>query len=203
MLGSAITSTINNAASDAATGLAIASIAGGPIGAIAGGITFAAQTIASLIDSNGPKKLAATQIANNAMYAAQVNLSEWNNYPVSMKTKALQVQYLNQFQQIWGYLTENCSNPSLGSAGQRCISERDHNGIYDYWTTFYDPILNDPQVYDPSLISSVTSLATGSQTIAPTTVVNSATGSSLLTLVESNPTIDLAILAGLVLIAII
>ena len=195
MLGSTTSSIIGNAASDAATGLAIASIAGGPIGAAVGGITFAAQTIANLIDSNGPKKIAATDCANNAMYAANTNVNEWRNYPPNMKTQSLQVQYMNQFMQVWGYLEQCCSDQNLGSAGQRCISERQRGGIYDYFAAYYDPIANDPEVS-----SLATTIVSNNQPILPTTIVNSATGTSLLTYVESNPTSDLFLLGGLAIL---
>jgi hypothetical protein len=199
MLGSFNTGqTISNAASDAVAGYSIALMAGGPAGAIAGGALFAGQLIASLVDQNGPKKLAATEIANNAMYAAQVNVSEWRNYPPNMKTKALQVEYLNNFLKIWGYLTQGCSDPNLGSAGQRCISERDHNGIYDYWAGYYDPILNDPEVYDPTVLPQA--LAVNNQAIQATTIANPVTGGTLINFVEQNPMIDLAILGGIALV---
>lgn len=67
-------------------------------------------------------------------------------------------------QQILNWLQQMCSNPQLGAAGQRCISERlveggtapwcpTHTGC-DWITAYYRPIANDPNVVPDAQIAA-------------------------------------------------
>jgi hypothetical protein len=88
-----------------------------------------------------------------------------------VRYRSMQVQTLAYIDQALAWLQQQCSNPALGDAGARCISERlvrggtapwcpsaDHRGC-DYLTSTRDPISNDTGVVpDPvaaGLLSSV------------------------------------------------
>jgi hypothetical protein len=181
--------------SGATTGAEIGLVAG-PIGA---GIGAAAGAIANLITGlwTNVNNQTATTCANNAEYAGVANLTEWNNYPAYMKTKTLQIQYLNQAEQIWSYLQSCCGQPQLKSAGSRCVSERARGGKYDFLSGYYDPIANDPAVANNSTPVQLVAPLQQDGTVPMTSVINPVTGTtSLLTIVEQNPMLDLALLAA-------
>lgn len=185
--------------SAAASDIAVGAMIGGPVGAAVGAVTFAAQTIANLLN-HGQDKVAATDCSNNAEFAGIANVQEWNNYPPYMKTRALQAQYLNQALEVWKYLEQCCNKPELGDAGKRCISERDRGGKYDFWPYNYDSIANDPQVFDSASSPMITA---GTSVLAPTTIVNPATGGSFVNQLMNNPSLDFELLAGLGLLLLL
>jgi hypothetical protein len=55
---------------------------------------------------------------------------------------------LDAYDQAWAWLQSPaaCGNPSYGSAGNRCISDRAPGGIYPWQTYYRDPIANDPRL---------------------------------------------------------
>ncbi len=69
------------------------------------------------------------------------NLAAWN---ASSKSLANQAQALSNYDNAWQAIVNFCSQASMGSPGQRCISEREPTGIYPYKTWYRDPIANDP-----------------------------------------------------------
>ena len=103
-----------------------------------------------------------TQYANQAEALLRQNLAAYQAIatprPLSAQTAALK-----NFDTIWADLEAQCSNPSLGSAGQRCISDRERGSTaYGGWTWFSayrDPIANDASVYDDSASASVSAAA--------------------------------------------
>jgi hypothetical protein len=107
-----------------------------------------------------------------------------------------QQAFLSACNQIFGWLQQMCGNPALGNAGQRCIGERltrrpcpstlnDSNigggqiAFCDYWSYFYDPVANDPDVAPPvSAVSSATSGVTSAlSSVLPASVSSLLTGS--------------------------
>jgi len=141
-----------------------------PIGALIAAGAAIAGPIIGLFQGCGQTCVQATQYANQAA-DAMTQLS--NNYwSAPVRTIALQQATLQQMQQIMQAMQQACGNPALGSAGQRCISERlvrggtapwcptsDHTGC-DMWTVNYDPIANDPGVVpDSTLAASAASIA--------------------------------------------
>ena len=137
-----------------------------PFVAAAGALVAAA---AKLFAGCGQTCIQATQYADQAGQIAQQIHDLYFAQPV--RTASMQQTALANVQQIIGWLNQMCSNPALGSAGQRCISERivrggtapwcpnPGNKGCDWYTTIVDPIANDPGVVpDPagaSLLSSV------------------------------------------------
>jgi len=126
---------------------------GGPVGIAVGALIGIASQIASLFGGCGQTCVQATQYANQTETLWQQNLETYMNAPVHYAS--LQAAALNNFDTIANALYTACSNPALGSAGQRCISERLVRGsVWDAYAHFRDPIANDPNVVpDPSPVT--------------------------------------------------
>ena len=186
----------NEIASIAATGAAttgalLASLGGialaGPIGAAVAGLIAVGVGIASLFKGCGQTCVEATNIANQLETYWQQNRDNYLNSPVHYYS--MQQAALNNFDTGWAALYKACSDPSLGAAGQRCISERQRGGSSawccnapvhtsvgngmctgcDAFADLRDPIANDPNVVpDPVLgatsVGSETVLGSGTST---------------------------------------
>ena len=143
------------------------------LGGVAGGLAMAAPfagpaapflllaagligPVSQLFKGCGTTCTRATEIANEASAALEQVKNAYFAQPV--RYRASQVAALYTVEQVNGYINQTCADPTLGTAGQRCISERtvrggtapwcptpDHRGC-DYWTAYYDPIANDPDV---------------------------------------------------------
>ncbi len=111
---------------------------------IAGALLAVGVLVFSLLhNSRGLQQDAeTTAIVNKAQTYMQQNLAAWN---ASNKSLANQTLALKNFDDAWQVVMNFCSQPSEGSPGQRCISERQRGGIYDYFAAMRDPISNDPQ----------------------------------------------------------
>lgn len=55
-----------------------------------------------------------------------------------------QQQLLSNFDQLWNYIVQGCSDPALGDPGKRCISERQRGGKYDAFVPYRDSISSMP-----------------------------------------------------------
>lgn len=110
--------------------------------------------IAKLFSGCGQTCTQATQFANQAASALDQMKAAYFAQPVRYKSS--QTAALSYFDQIAGWLQQACSNPALGDAGRRCISERlVHGGTApwcptgtgcDWITAYRDPIANDAGV---------------------------------------------------------
>jgi hypothetical protein len=112
-------------------GSAAASIAGfgaiaGPIGAIAGVLV---GLFTQLFSGCGQSCTLTSQEANQIVAQLQQNLAAWN---ASQKTQSEQTAALANFDYAWSQLEQFCGQPSMGSAGQRCISERERGGVSNW-----------------------------------------------------------------------
>lgn len=174
----AITSGVAAGASTAhVTGSAIAgSIAGGlavvaPFTGPAAPFLMAAAAmvapIASLFKGCGQTCTQATDIANQAEVALRQLRDAYLALPVHWRSA--QVQTLSYMDQIFEQMRAACSNPALGAAGQRCISERLVRGGSAPWcptgtgcdwiSSLRDPVANDSAVQpDPggSILDALT-----------------------------------------------
>lgn len=118
------------------------------------------------------QKVGATTDANEAEYKIKDLLEAWNT---SAKTRSEQVAALAAFDEIWAWLVSpaGCGNTQLGTAGQRCISERMAGGTVPgtggNWFVWYrDPIAHDPNVIpDPVAGSKITRAADGTVVVTP------------------------------------
>ena len=143
---------------------------GGPVGAAVAGLIAVGSLIANMFHGCGQTCVVATQDANKIGALLDQNQAAYMNAPVHYKS--LQAAALNNINTLAAALQQACSDPSLGQAGQRCISERlvrracpstlnDSNigggqiKFCDYWSFYYDPIANDPNVVpDPTPASA-------------------------------------------------
>lgn len=119
------------------------------VGVAIAGITLA---LTAIFMRKGPKqKELATEAVNQVSDLMTKNLNE---YLAGPRTAESQTVALANFDAAWAWLIsqDGCGNPALGSAGQRCISERQRGGSApwcptgtgcDYFATLRDPIAND------------------------------------------------------------
>ena len=135
-----------------------------PIAAAVAGLTAIGLAIANQFSGCGQTCIAATQIANKLQTYWQQNLDTYMNAPVHFAS--MQAAALNNFDFGWNAMVKMCSDPALGDAGVRCISERQRGGASpwccnsptavhvadgmctgcDAFHDFRDPIANDPNV---------------------------------------------------------
>ncbi len=111
-----------------------------------------------LFTKHGAQKEAASKIVDAVEPYMKQNLAAWNE---STKTKAEQVQALANFDSLWKTVLSKESDPSLGDAGKRGISDRSPGGKWDWFAYYRNPIANDPNVQADS-ISSVSNLFSSS-----------------------------------------
>jgi len=100
----------------------------GPIGAVAGALI---GIFSQIFKGCGQTCVIATQDVNQVAVALQQNLTAYQN---SGHTQSEQAAALQNFDAAWAALTSAnaCGNPSLGPAGQRCISERQRGGVSNW-----------------------------------------------------------------------
>lgn len=179
----------------------------GPVGAAIGGLIAVGSLIANMFHGCGQTCVIATQDVNK--FESQVfkpNLQAYQSSPVH--TKSLQAAALNNFDVAAKALYQACSDPSLGAAGQRCISERlvrggtapwcpnpGHTGC-DWYALYRDPIANDPNVVDDSAVTqtSSSSSSAGSSSTSPSSSSAASQPSSLVPVFAIGALIFLAVM---------
>ena len=149
----------------------------GPIGAAVLGLTAVGIAIAKIFSGCGDTCVIASQDADKLGAMARQNLDTYMAAPVHYYS--LQQAALNNFDTLAQALYRACSDPQLGAAGQRCISERlvqgnpapwcpNPGGVgCDWITQLRLPIANDPTVVPdptPESLSSGNASSTGSGT---------------------------------------
>lgn len=87
--------------------------------AAAASITVAIET---LFSGCGQTCTAATSIVNQVGNQISSAMSTYMNSPTH--TTSMQAAYLALFDNAWSLVQQNCGNPALGAAGQRCVSDR-------------------------------------------------------------------------------
>jgi hypothetical protein len=171
-MGAAKSALAAQAVSEAANISSAIALAVGAINPIAGLIVVGVGQALSLVISQfkgcGQTCIQATQYANQAAEALDKARSIYMSAPVHYYSA--QQGTLQLMQQVFDALNEACGDPTLGKAGQNCISERlvrggtapwcpnpGHVGC-DWITYYYDAVAKDPTVVpDPSPLSSVES----------------------------------------------
>ena len=208
----ATTSTIlaSLAASTTATGIAAGTIAAGSTATVMGisaavvpviGVAIAALigigiAIANACKGCGQTCIEATSIANQCATLLAQNVDVYTGSPI--RFASMQVAALNTFDTTMAALDQACSNPALGAAGQRCISDRQRGACHwkaspggwnadgtftkwgavgsgtacwDWFVGMRDPIANDPNV-QPDPVASTSASGSISNLVAsiPATV---------------------------------
>lgn len=140
-------SLVGGVATAAVSGASWAAVAVPVIGAAVVGVTI---FLANMF-RRGKQKEAATSIVNEIEPQLVTNRDGYLSGP---RTRSSQAQALANFDAAWQAVIQACSNPQLGSAGERCISDRDRNACvwkeggqcWNWFIGYRDPIANDPQV---------------------------------------------------------
>lgn len=166
-------------------GVSLAKIA--PVTGVAAPFVAAAAGIASLVGAAfalfsgcGQTCVQASDYANQAENILNQIKSTYFGTQTP-RAQSFQTATLQSIQQIFNWLQQVCSQPNLGSAGQRCISERlvqggsapwcpDPGGVgCDWITNYYVPIATDPNVVPDSQLStsSTSGTTSGSTSMVP------------------------------------
>jgi hypothetical protein len=130
-----------------------------PFVAIAGAITefLGAMGVGS---GCGQTCVLSTQYANQAESYLRQNLAAYQALP-SPRPLSAQTAALANFDTVWADLVQQCSNPALGDAGARCISDRQRGstayGGWSWFSGYRDPISSDA-VYDDSVAGAASNL---------------------------------------------
>ena len=192
--GQVVPAGVQTAAQVAATGIAtttsimgalgstltVAGLAIPVVGAAIAALVGIGLAIANAFKGCGQTCIQASNIANQVGALLVQNVNAYTSSPV--RYQSMQTAALNTFDTAWASLQQACGNPSLGQAGQRCISDRqagactwkaspggwNADGTYTMWGAagsgsacwnwfigMRDPIANDPNVQpDPVPASS-------------------------------------------------
>lgn len=180
-----------------------ATVVAAPFVAAAGAISQAVSAAYTLFSGCGATCVLASDYANSAESLLNQIKSAYFAAP-SPRTVSFQNYALQAVAQVFNWLGTMCSCPNLGTAGQRCISERLVQGGSAPWcptgtgcdwiTTYYVPIAEDATVPDS------TTTSTGTSTVS--TAVNSLS-SSISQLTGGNVSPDLIMAGGLLLLALL
>ncbi len=158
------------------------------IGAAIAGITLA--VVAILNSGCGQTCIVTSNWANQASDLLEQNIKAYFALPTPRSVEA-KAQALANFDNIWNYLSQQCGNPSLGTAGQNCIMDRmagachwhqtgqpefpgqpEMGQCWNWFNSFRDPIAADPAVITQATVdpSSILTGGTGPTVGGSTTV---------------------------------
>lgn len=107
------------------------SVISGPVGLAIAGLVGAGMVIANIFSGCGQSCVQATNIAEQVSAVIDQAFDTYMNSPVHYRS--MQVAYLNIFDTTWAALKQACSDPALGDAGRRCISDRQAGSCH--WKT--------------------------------------------------------------------
>lgn len=116
------------------------------VGAIVAGVSIAIGVWAKK-RINGRQKLQTSEWADEAEGLLKQNLEGY----MAARTAANQAQALANFDQVWGELYALCSDPAMAAAGERCVTERDRGGRWDWFALYRDPIERDQPPLSPTV----------------------------------------------------
>lgn len=108
---------------------------------ITGGITAGldvASAIAQYALQSATQRDDTTNIANYAEMLMNENSQSYNSCQESQATA------ISNFNQIWAWLVQECSNPSFGTAGGACVQDRQAGGKLDWFKIYLDTYSNPP-----------------------------------------------------------
>lgn len=116
-----------------------ASLLGGILsGALTAGVGFGASygisQLVGFFTRRGRRKEEATQVVDEAEVYLKQNLRLFQEGEVGAEEAA------SNFNNVWNYVVTMCKRVG-GSPGERCISERERGGRYDWFAWYLDPIL--------------------------------------------------------------
>jgi len=129
-------------ASGTVAGASWAAIAIPIVGPVIVGLTMG---ISAMLARRGRQKVMATQIVDESEPYMASNRDAYLSGPRNVSAQA---QALANFDAMWSDVVRACSDPQLGSAGGRCISDRQRGGQWDWFSYYRDPIANDVPAAD-------------------------------------------------------
>lgn len=138
-------------ATTAVSGLASAKLlagsVAGPIGLAIAGVGMA---LTALFARRGPQqKVQTTAIVNEAEPILRDNKDLYLAGP----RDALSYQAaLDNFDYTWAQVVAACSDLRYGDPGQRCVSDRQRGGQWDWFAYYRDPITDNPPAESSDLI---------------------------------------------------
>jgi len=146
----------------------------GPVGAAIGaGIALVSTLVSSLIKNSGCgiTCVETSQWANQAEPLLRQNIQAYFAQPAPRSLSSQQAALAN-FDAIWNTLVQQCSQSGTGTAGQRCISDRQAGACtwkqtttspllsipgepqpgscWNWYSGYRDPISNDPDIAEDS-----------------------------------------------------
>ena len=141
----------------------------------------------------GQKCVISTQFANQANAALQNNIETYFALPTPRPLSA-QTAALNNFDSLWAWLQQKCSDPNLGDPGRRCITDRQAGACtwkqpassvppwgtpaagacWNWFNGYRDPVASDTNVYDDSTMTQAQAqaAASGASTATATTAAS-------------------------------
>jgi hypothetical protein len=149
------------------------------VGAAIAGLTFAVEYLLTQTGC-GQTCVITSNWANQAETTLEQNIQQYFAVPAP-RPQSVQNLALANFDTVWNYLVQQCSNPSVGNAGKTCISDRQAGSCkwtqtttsplltypgepqpgacWNWFSGYRDPIANDPDVA-PDTVTSELSTAT-------------------------------------------
>ena len=121
------------AAAGAAASLATAGLTAG-----IGAALDVASAIASYMLQSAAQRDDTTNFTNYVAEMLGQNSQAYNSCQISS------AEAQSNFDQLWAWLVQMCSSPSMGTAGGSCIQERQPGGEYDWFKLYYDTYSNPP-----------------------------------------------------------
>jgi hypothetical protein len=174
--GSQIASAAGATAGSVVGALTATGAIAGPVGAVIGaGIGLVTTLISALIANSGCGQtcVETSEWANQAEPLLLQNIQAYYAQPAPRSLSSQQAA-LQNFDSVWATLVSQCSQAGTGTAGQRCISDRQSGACtwkqsstspllaytqygepatgscWNWFSGYRDPIANDPDVTDDS-----------------------------------------------------
>jgi len=104
------------------------------VGAFVAAGTVLANVLIKVFSGCGSSCTLSSDEANEIGNALLANLQAYLAIPNGQRTQAIQAAALANFTNAWNQMVQYCGSPSLGTAGQNCISEREQ-GACTYKTS--------------------------------------------------------------------
>lgn len=166
----------------------------------------------------GSSCVTSTNFANQANAALQNNIETYMALPTP-RPKSAQTAALANFDGLWAWLVQQCSSPSLGDPGKRCISDRQSGSCaytqpassvppwgtppagacWNWFSGYRDPIANDANTYDDSILPAAAS-GGSSATYSASAASSSSSVAASLGLTNTQLLVSAAVVAGLLIL---
>jgi len=99
-----------------------------------GPIASLATTLFNFTQTSATQRDDTTSFANFAEVQMQNNLTQFQNCQISQATAEA------NFNTIWLWLVQQCSQPQFGTAGGACVHDRQAGGKFDWFAGYLTPI---------------------------------------------------------------